>query len=157
MLLYGLGVSPIAKRLREAFPTLVQPWYADDGAMVGPSSTIGAAMDLLKAIGPSRGYYPQPEKSILICKPADRQRCQQILGHHGFTFTDGHRYLGGFVGTRESMLEWLRPKIQRWKEDIETLAAVAHRYPQAAYAGLTRSLQNEWQYLQLITTSPWGE
>jgi len=44
--------------------------------------------------------------------------------------------------------QWLQPQIQQWVKGVERLAQVAPRYPQTAYAGLTKSLQLEWQYLQ---------
>jgi hypothetical protein len=33
---------------------------------------------------------------------------------------------------------------------VESLVKVARRYPQTAYAGLAKSLQQEWQYLQRV-------
>ncbi len=35
---------------------------------------------------------------------------------------------------------------------MKTLASVASNYPQAAYAGFTFCLQNEWQYMQRMTS-----
>jgi len=35
---------------------------------------------------------------------------------------------------------------------VETLALVTGNYPQAAYAGFAFTLQNEWQYLQRVTS-----
>ena len=45
------------------------------------------------------------------------------------------------------MEEWIRPKVQEWEENIETLGRVLVRYPQTAYAILATSLNAEWQYL----------
>jgi hypothetical protein len=41
---------------------------------------------------------------------------------------------------------WIDEKIDGWISSVETLVKVAKRYPQTVYAGLTRSLQMEWQY-----------
>jgi hypothetical protein len=54
------------------------------------------------------------------------------------------------LGTDEALGQWLDPKIQQWVEGVETLARVAQRHPQTAYAGLAMSLQQEWQYLQRV-------
>ena len=43
--------------------------------------------------------------------------------------------------------EWLEDKIAIWTEAVETLAKIAVKYPQTAYAGFTFVLQNEWQYI----------
>jgi hypothetical protein len=66
MVLYGLALTPLAETIRAAVPTVVQPWYADNAAMAGPVSSIAAAQRLLLDLGPRQGYFPAPEKSILI-------------------------------------------------------------------------------------------
>ena len=35
---------------------------------------------------------------------------------------------------------------------MKTLGRIATRFPQTAYAGLVKALQNEWTYLQRVTT-----
>ena len=66
MVLYGLSLTPLAKSIRAAVPTVVQPWYAEDAAMAGPVTGIRDAQRLLMEWGPQRGYYPKPEKSVII-------------------------------------------------------------------------------------------
>jgi hypothetical protein len=39
-----------------------------------------------------------------------------------------------------------------WVAAVETLALLAGNYQQAAYAGFTFCLQNEWQYVQRVTS-----
>ena len=77
--------------------------------------------------------------------------CDTLLTEFNFERRDGSRYVGGFVGTTAARDQWLAPQIQQWVRGVETLAKVARRFPQTAYAGLTRSLQQEWQYLQRVT------
>ena len=68
-----------------------------------------------------------------------------------FKVKTGDRYLGGFVGEDFTREEWLKDKISNWEYGIDQLAMVAANYPQSAYAGLQKSLQNEWQFLQRVT------
>jgi hypothetical protein len=42
--------------------------------------------------------------------------------------------------------------VTTWVATVETLALVAGNYSQAAYAGFTFCLQNEWQYVQRVTS-----
>ncbi len=42
----------------------------------------------------------------------------------------------------------MRELVSKWVCAVKVLSAVAVRYPQAAYAGFTFCLQNEWQYVQ---------
>ena len=110
-------------------------------------------MRLLDVRGPARGYYHELSKIIFIpdnTATAHADRCREILVELPFKHQTGARYLGSFLGSDEERQEWLRPQIQTWVEGIQKLATVAHRYPQTAYAGLVRSLQSEWMYLQRV-------
>ena len=42
---------------------------------------------------------------------------------------------------------FVEPKVADWVHAVEVLARIAVKYPQSAYAGLTMSLQAEWQHL----------
>jgi hypothetical protein len=75
MIVYGLALVPLAQKLHDEFPAVLQPWYADDVAMEGRrASNVVWVMDRLKEAGPARGYYPKPEKSILLTAKALLER-----------------------------------------------------------------------------------
>ena len=150
MIIYGVALKPLSAAIRKEVPSVLQPWYADDMAMVGPCTGIAQAMSLLEQLGPARGYYPEPSKSILICRPEDQTRAKHSLTDFAFQYVHGHRYVGGFIGTKEARDDWLKPQLDAWVYGIEQLAKVAQRFPQTAYAGLAKSLQMEWQYLQRV-------
>jgi hypothetical protein len=71
MILYGLTLVPLAKTLQRAHPEVVQAWYANDRLLKGRTLQVAAAMTLLQCLGPERGYFPEPAKSI----PGPRIRC----------------------------------------------------------------------------------
>jgi hypothetical protein len=148
MILYGLSLTPLAESIRRAVPKTTQPWYADDNAMVGPVSSLATAQRLLLQLGPRRGYFPEPEKSILIVPTDTPTTSLSLLDEFDFQRTEGHRYLGGFVGSGPTEADWIDPQIEKWVAGVHELSKVARRYPQTAYAGLSKSLQAEWQYLQ---------
>jgi hypothetical protein len=52
--------------------------------------------------------------SILICTPEDRQDAENQLEAFGFNYTEGYRYVGGFLGTAEALHQWLDPNILQW-------------------------------------------
>ena len=150
MILYGLALVPLAKFLRTQSPTVCQPWYADDAAMSGKVMGIAETMRLLLLHGPSRGYFPEPSKSIIVCRPEDRPSAEHVLREFNFKFADGTRYIGSFIDTDDSMQAWLAPKIDDWVHGVKIFSKVAKRFPQTAYAGLSKSLQSEWTYLQRV-------
>jgi len=67
-----------------------------------------------------------------------------------FQYEDGYCHVGSFIGTPEAKATWLQPQIQQWILGIQQLAQVAPQFPQMAHAGLSKSLQHEWQYLQRV-------
>ena len=151
MILYGLTLVPLAASLREAVPEVLQPWYADDAAMVGPTGGIAKAVRLLEDQGPARGYYPEPAKSVFVpCRPTETHLCQADLAEFNFQYREGARYVGGFIGTDAALAEWIAPQTQQWADGVMKLGKVASRFPQTAYAGLVRSLQTEWTHLQRV-------
>jgi hypothetical protein len=119
--------------------------------MVGSATSLATAQRLLLQLGPHRGYFPEPEKSILITPPDTPHSDLAVLDEFNFHKSTGHRYVGGFVGSSADEAAWLEPQITKWVESVTTLSKVAYRYPQTAYAGLAHSLQAEWQYLQRVT------
>ena len=150
MVLYGLALVPLAENLRAAVPEALQPWYADDAAVAGRAGDIAKVMARLQEWGPARGYFPEPEKSIFIVRPEDEEDAKALLQDFNFRYKDGSRYVGGFIGSRARLLEWLEPKVQEWVAAIKTLSRIAKRFPQTAYTGLVRSLQMEWTYVQRV-------
>jgi hypothetical protein len=107
----------------------------------------------LMEIGPKYGYFPEPSKCILIVRSTNLTTAQSLLEAHSLNFqlSTGDRFLGGFVGEASTRDEWLKKRISEWVSGVEQLAAVAATEPQTAYAGLQKSLQQEWQYLQRVT------
>ena len=153
--LYGLALVPLAEQLREACPGTIQAWYADNCAFVGSVTGIARAMRLLNQLGPARGYFPEPEKSILVARGEDSARAKEILAEFNFQHKEGSRYIGGFIGDDASLQLFLKGKVDGWVESVKIFARAARRYPQSAYAGLTKSLQMEWSYLQRVVPNAW--
>jgi hypothetical protein len=105
----------------------------------------------LQEKGPKRGCFPEPSKSILIVPEHNKDAAEIAFKDLGFTIVTGSRYLGGFIGEATDQQLWIQEKAEAWVDSIKELAMVAERYPQAAYAGLQKSLQQEWQFLQRVT------
>jgi hypothetical protein len=139
---------PLAEHLRRRCPGVLTPWYADDAASAGNAALCAEALKFLTKYGPIYGYYPEPEKSYYICKAEDEAQAKVAFYCLGLKvqFVRGKRYLGGFIGGCDPKLEWVKEKVKVWADGVNILASVAKHYPQTAFAGLTISLQNEWQY-----------
>ena len=109
-----------------------------------------AHFQYLQARGPAQGYYPEPTKSILAVAPGNVAQAEEHFRGLGIQVVTGHRYLGGFLGNAAAERKWLEEKVQGWTESVRVLAGVAHKQPQSAYAGLQKSLQQEWAFVQRV-------
>lgn len=106
MIAYGIALVPLARRLREEVPGVVQPWYVHGGTIKGTSKSNGPPRK-----GPARGYFPEPSKSIVLSHEAHEAKARRSLESFHFQYTNRARYLGGFIGTPATRTEWLTPKI----------------------------------------------
>jgi hypothetical protein len=97
-----------------------------------------------------RGYHPEPAKSILVVQWHKFKSAKLDFENLNFKVTPGSRSLGGFLGDPTKRDEWLAEKTSFWASAIVELAVTARLYPQSAYTGLQRSLQQEWQYVQRV-------
>ena len=130
-----------------------QSWYADDASATGKLELIKDYFEELMKVAPSYGYFPEPSKSILIVRSNSLEHTQSFLQAEELEFElkTGHRFLGGFLGEASTRHEWLKDLISKWESGVQELAYVASSYPQTAYAGLQKSLQQEWQYIQRVS------
>jgi hypothetical protein len=87
---------------------------------------------------------------VLIVAQHNLERGKSVFADLDFKVSTGERYLGGFIGESSAQEEWLDRKIQHWSQAVASLAAAAVKFPQSAYSGLQRSLQQEWQFVQRV-------
>ena len=105
----------------------------------------------LQLRGPAQGYYPEPNKSILVVAERNVPRAKEYFRGMGIQVMTGSRYLDRFIGVRAVEVRWIKEKVEGWAESVRTLAGVARKHPQSAYAGLQKSLQQEWEFVQKVT------
>ena len=50
--------------------------------------------------------------------------------------TNGHQYLGGFVGDRDKEEAWIKEQVAIWGLAVKAVGEAGKYFPQSAYAGL---------------------
>ena len=101
--------------------------------------------------GPDRGNFPNPDTYLFITDNLEEKEvAKREFEREGLNiyYVGGGRYLGAYLGPREELEAWVRPKVEAWSHGVRTLAKIAKQYPKLAYSGLGMSLQLEWQYLK---------
>ena len=101
-------------------------------------------------IGPYYSYTPEPHKSSLIVKSDSIDSATHVFGDLWIKVVTSCRFLGGIIGGSVECDEFVSTKTEEWKQHVNLLSDVAKDQPQAAYVALTRSLQNEWSFLQRV-------
>ena len=96
---------------------------------------------------------PYPAKSQYFCLVRFTEEAAKIattgntLNHEAEA-----RKLGGHIGSPQTRDSWITTQVNGSAHGVTALGNIAKRFPQTAYAGLVKALQNEWTYLQRVTT-----
>ena len=57
----------------------------------------------------------------------------------------------GVLGSKAGARSLAGGKVQLWQDSVAILDGVTCRHPQTAYAGLQKSLYQEWAFMQRVT------
>ena len=66
MVAYMIGVLPLIKRPKSAYPDITHPWYAEKYGALGNFNSLKKSFSSLKRSGPAWGYYSNSTEIILI-------------------------------------------------------------------------------------------
>ncbi|KAL5261580.1 hypothetical protein ACHWQZ_G007326 [Mnemiopsis leidyi] len=149
---YGIGIMKLIHMLKEQVPDCRNSWYADDSAGAGKAIAVKEWWEALQKYGPKMGYFPQPEKTILIIKDPTKQDFFKSLFPGIKVTAEGHRYLGSFIGTKKATESYVATKVEEWVQDIKDISTAASSEPQLAYAGFYFGITKKWNYL--LRTTP---
>ena len=68
MIVYGITLVTLAEELRDADPTLLPPFYANDAAFDGSERSSAHLLNLPMERGAEWGYFSEPDKLLFIAK-----------------------------------------------------------------------------------------
>jgi len=134
-----------------------QVWFADDAT---GCDRLKRLLAWLRTRGPRYGYYPKPDKCILVVKAARLEEARRLFARTGVeivsdgakddgteTHTEGARHLGAAVGSDAFKAAFVANKVQGWVDSVHELSKIAASEPQAAFAVFTHCLQGRWTFL----------
>jgi hypothetical protein len=121
-------------------------FYADDGSGASKLDKLNDWWRELKIVGPPLGYDVNAGKTWLIVKPAHEERARQLFTDIKIT-SDGHEFLGSFLGTREATEQFVSNQITEWEKDINALVEIAASEPQLAYSAYIYGTSRRWQFV----------
>jgi len=106
MFMYAIRTSPLIHSLCDP-RRWTQLWYADDTSASGTLPELRNWFNLLCSCGPSFSYYPEPTKSFAVVNEQWTGEAAAIFSDLGVQVETGHRYLGGFIGSRSERDEYV--------------------------------------------------
>jgi hypothetical protein len=150
MFFYGIAILPLIRRCKIEDPDSGQAWYADDSSGIGRLTRLRKWFDLLCEDGPGFGYFPEADKSYLIVAPRHLELARRIFAGLPVRIVHGQRFLGGFVGNKETQESYVQEKTRTWEETVRRLAEVGALQPQAAFTAFQKSLSAEWTFIKRV-------
>ena len=101
-------------------------WFADDSAAGGKLCEVMQWWSNLQEQGPSFGYFPKPSKTWLIVKEEHLERAKAMFSGINIT-TEGHRYLGSYIGTDSGKIKFMQGKATDWLDELDGLISIASK------------------------------
>ena len=159
MIIYGIGVTPLINMLIEVLineykVTVNVLAYADDFSAAGRIQDLRIWWNVLNEVGPKFGYYPEPTKTWLIVKAEKSKYVNNFFkGTKVKVTAEGHRYLGGTVGTKKFKDIYVKEKIEQWLGELHMLSKIAEIEPQAAYCAFTAGFKHKITFIMRTVPS----
>ena len=141
MPMYALATLPLINRLPVS---VTQVWYADDATALGSISDLRNWWDNLTNLGPSFGYFTNPDKTWLVSLS---DAIAAFADTSVNVTSTGHPHLGVALGTSEFTNQFVSKKIDQWTGELKLLSEIAITQPHAAYAAYTHGFSSRWSYL----------
>ena len=90
-------------------------------------------------------------KNILVVSLCNFQKALANLCGMGVCVITISNYISGFIGDYELETDWISEKVVEWTHTVEFLSGLELQHLKTAYAGLHKSLQEEWDFVESIT------
>ena len=123
-----------------------QIFYADDGSAGGSLDSLHSWWSRLQQDGPPLGYFPNAGKTWLVVKPEHHAKAVELFPDVNIT-SEGHKYLGSYIGTQASTEMFVEEQIKEWSNDFDALANIANSEPQLVYSAYVYGTSKRWQFV----------
>ena len=133
---YAVSTIPLSQMVnveRARDGTVKNIFYADDGGGGGTLDELSCWWKDIQNQGPIFGYFPNSSKTWLIVKEQHLKRAKQLFPDTNVT-TEGHKYLGSYIGSEDGTRKFVEKQIEDWSKDIDALINIASSEPQLAYS-----------------------
>ena len=86
-------------------------------------------------------------KSWLIVKTSDlAEKAEKIFGNEVNITLEGKRHLGAVIGSKEFKDQYCQEKVDKWLQEMESLAEISRSQPHAAFVAFTKGYKSKFTY-----------
>eukprot|EP00731_Ephydatia_muelleri_P014458 Em0008g178a len=107
--MYAAALTPLIASLTD-LTNWSQCWYADDSACAAKLPKLREWFEHLCKLGPAYGYYPEPQKTVVVVDEVDEAEANACFSDSGVKVVRGQCYLGGFIGDPEGTKHYVEAK-----------------------------------------------
>ena len=136
MAMFAVATVPLIKELRNIHTK--QIWYADDASSSGSLENVRRWWDLLTALGPGYGYFPNPSKTVLLTKEEFLfAATETFAGTCVSISTQGKLALGCPISIDSFVSNFILSKISEWSTQLLKLSEIAITQCHTAFNAFT--------------------
>jgi hypothetical protein len=89
----------------------------------------------------------------LVVKPTLEHKAKQIFAGTGVKITtEGRKYLGSPIGTKEFVKSFVADMVSDWEKELVDLTQISKKEPQVCYAAYIFGLSKRWLYIMRTTS-----
>ena len=114
MITYRIGVLLLIKCLKSAYSGVTQTSYSDNAGTLGTFDNLVRYFNLLKRNVPDQGYYPNPNKSVIVVHLNNIKLGELFYASHRFRVCTGACYIGGYIMDDKSKGNCITKRIENW-------------------------------------------
>ena len=150
MAFYAIATIPLIDKLKQ---DILQVWYTDDATGAGKLSPLRSWWEKINELGPAFGYFPNASNSHVLVNAHLLSEGQETFEDTNLQIvTGGKEYLGGSVGNRQFVRDYITSHMQEWITNVKALSEIALCHPQAALTVVTHGLVSKWTYLMRVSS-----
>eukprot|EP00731_Ephydatia_muelleri_P028196 Em0019g1069a len=106
MLMYAAALTPLIASLTD-LTNWSQCWYADDSACAAIIPKLREWFDNLCNLGPAYGYYPEPQKTVVVVDEVDKAEANACFGDIGVKVSRESQPQAAYAALSKSLqFEW---------------------------------------------------
>ncbi|KAL5713679.1 hypothetical protein ACHQM5_015733 [Ranunculus cassubicifolius] len=123
-LLFALVLHPLILKVVEECDLLLNAWYLDDGTIIGDTSEVAKALNIISKEGPKSGLHLNIDKTEVFWPKEDsRSRMEGLFPTNIVRPVGGVKLLGGAVSTDKDFREGLA--LKRVEKAISLMSAIS--------------------------------